>query len=109
MQSLVWWEDQHMDVDGKLTRKKIFFKEQNRSRSTNPTVNGQTALDEQGIADKQSQAISCESGKGWKSFEHCEHTDKYETKRKGGSVNLITSILFMFQILFRTRDENLKQ
>ena len=66
MQSLVWWKDQNVDVDGKLTRKKIFFKEQNRSRSTNLTVNGQTAVDEQGIAD---ETISSNLVREWKRLE----------------------------------------
>ena len=51
-QSLAWWEDQKLDVDGKLTWKKIFFKERNRRGSANPHVDGPNAQDEQVAADK---------------------------------------------------------
>ena len=51
-QSLAWWEDQNLDVDDKLTRKKISFKDRNESGSTNLAVDGQSTLNEYDVADK---------------------------------------------------------
>ena len=62
-QSLAWWEDQNLDEEGKLTRKKIFFKERNGSGSTHLAMDGQSALEEQGIAD---QTISSNLMRRWK-------------------------------------------
>ena len=62
-QSLAWWEDQNLDEDDKLTRKKIFFKERNGSGSANVAVDGQNAQDEQGIIGK---TISSNLMQRWK-------------------------------------------
>ena len=51
-QSLAWWEDQNLDEDDKLTRKKIFFKERNGSGSANLAVDRQNAQDEQVATDE---------------------------------------------------------
>ena len=61
--SLAWWEDQNLDEDDKLTGKKIFFKERNGSGSTNLAVDGQSALDMQGVAGK---TISSKLMRRWK-------------------------------------------
>ena len=63
LKSLAWWEDQNLDEEGKLTRKKIFFKERNGSGSTHLAMGGQSALEEQGIADK---TISSNLMRRWK-------------------------------------------
>ena len=62
-QSLAWWEDQELDVDGKLTRKKIFFKEQNRRGSANLDEDGQNAQDDQVTTD---ETISRNLMRRWK-------------------------------------------
>ena len=61
--SLAWWEDQNLDVDDKLTRKKIFFKDRNESGSTNLAVDGQSTLNEYDVADK---TISSNLMRRWK-------------------------------------------